>query len=143
MRLTTFSDYNIRVLMYLGLQEGNLVTIADIAQAYGISDNHLTKVVHHLAQQAYVETVRGKGGGLRLVRDPASINLGELLRSTEGDSGLLPCVNTEGTCCIQLACKLMTILREAQTALYSVFDRYTLADLLTDKPSLAEYLLSA
>jgi Rrf2 family nitric oxide-sensitive transcriptional repressor len=141
MRLTTFSDYSMRVIMYLGLQHGQLVTISDIAQAYNISGNHLTKVVHQLAQRGYVETVRGKGGGLRLVRDPKTINIGEMIRDSEGDSGLLPCLDTDGTCCIQPACKLMGMLREAQVALFAVLDKYTLADLLLQEVPLTRILM--
>ena len=141
MRLTTFSDYSMRVIMYLGLQHGQLVTISDIAKAYHISENHLTKVVHHLAQRGYVETVRGKGGGLRLVRDPGTINIGEMIRDAEGDTGLLPCLDTHDTCCIQSACKLRGILREAQVALYAVLDKYTLADLLQQEAPLAQILM--
>jgi len=141
MQLTTFSDYSMRVMMYLGLQHGQLVTISDIAQAYQISENHLTKVVHHLAQRGYVETVRGKGGGLRLVLAPETVNLGAMLRDSEGDTGLLPCLIKEGECCIQRSCKLMGILREAQTALFAVLDKYTLADLLSKEAPLAHILL--
>lgn len=141
MHVTTFSDYSMRVMMYLGLQHGKLATIADIAQAYNISGNHLTKVVHHLAQHGYVETVRGKGGGLRLSRDPSTVNIGEMIRASEGDTGLLPCLDKEGTCCIQPSCKLMAILREAQTAMFNVLDKYTLADLLTQKEPLARILM--
>jgi Rrf2 family transcriptional regulator, nitric oxide-sensitive transcriptional repressor len=142
MRLTTFSDYSIRVIMYLGIQPGELVKISDIANAYNISENHLTKVVHQLAQKNYIETVRGKGGGLRLVRDPNTINIGGLIRETEGDAGFLPCLNTEGACCIQTTCKLMGILREAQVALYTVLDKYTLADLLTPQEPLISILIN-
>ncbi len=141
MRLTTFSDYSLRVMMYLGLRHGQLTTIADIAQAYDISENHLTKVVHHLAVRGYVETVRGKGGGLRMTREPSTVNLGELVRHTEGDSGLLPCLDNEGTCCIQGCCRLMGILREAHAALFAVLDKYTMADLLHSEQMLAQMLM--
>lgn len=142
MKLTTFSDYSIRVIMYLGIQHGKLVNISDIAKAYNISENHLMKVVHHLGQHKYVETVRGKGGGLKLVRDPKTINIGELLRGTEGDAGFLPCLDTDGACCIQSTCKLMGILREAQIALFDVLDRYTLADLLVPETRLTSILMN-
>lgn len=141
MHLTTFSDYTMRVMMYLGLQRGQLVTISDIAQAYKISENHLMKVVHHLAQRGYIVTVRGKGGGLRLVREPNTVNIGEMIRSSEGDTGLLPCLDTSGTCCIQPSCKLMGILREAQVALFTVLDKYTLADLLQQEGPLSHILI--
>lgn len=127
--------------MYLGLKHGRLVTISDIARAYKISENHLTKVVHHLAQHGYVETVRGKGGGLRLARDPNTVNIGEMIRHSEGEAGLLPCLDTDDTCCIQPSCKLMGILREARIALFMVLDKYTLADLLYQEEPLARILI--
>jgi Rrf2 family nitric oxide-sensitive transcriptional repressor len=141
MRLTTFSDYTMRVLIYLGLKRDGLITISDIAKAYDISENHLTKVVHQLAQGGYIETVRGKGGGMRLAREPEEINLGELIRITEGDTGLLACLEGQGSCCIQSACSLIGILREAQTALFAVLEKYTLADLLQREQPLATILL--
>lgn len=127
--------------MYLALKHGQLTTISDIAKAYKISENHLTKVVHHLAQRGYVETVRGKGGGLRMVRDPNTVNIGEMIRASEGDTGLLPCLDTSSTCCIQPSCKLMGILREAQVALYKVLNKYTLADLLLQEAPLEKILM--
>lgn len=141
MHLTTFSDYTMRVLIYLGLQRDGLVTISDIAKAYGISENHLMKVVHQLAQRGYIETVRGKGGGMRLAREPGEINLGQLIRITEGDNGLLECLEGQGSCCIQNACNLIGILREAQTALFTVLEKYTLADLLQREQPLARILM--
>ena len=141
MQLTTFTDYTMRVMMYLAIQHGKLATISDIAQAYKISENHLMKVVHHLAQRGYIETVRGKGGGLRLVLDPAAVNIGEMIRVSEGETGLLPCLGPNGTCCIQSSCKLTGILREAQLAFYSVLDKHTLADLLVQEASLARILM--
>jgi Rrf2 family nitric oxide-sensitive transcriptional repressor len=142
MRLTTFTDYTLRVLIYLGLRRDRLVTIADIAQAYGISENHLMKVVHGLAQRGDIETVRGKGGGMRLARLPQAINIGTTIRATEGDSGLLGCIDGNSDCCIQGTCALVGILREAQNALYAVLDRYTLADLLQEDNGLRELLIS-
>ncbi len=141
MRLTAFSDYSMRVMMYLGLRHGRLATISDIAQAYRISENHLTKVVHHLARHSYVETVRGKGGGLRLARDPETVNIGEMIRICEGEDGLLPCLDQSDTCCIQPSCQLMGILREAQSAMFAVLDQYTLSDLLNQQEPLAQILI--
>lgn len=141
MRLTTFSDYSLRVLIYLGIQHENLTTIASIAKAYQISENHLTKVVHHLAQRGYIETIRGKGGGMRLAKAPEDINIGKLVRDTEGDTGLLPCVDGEGDCCIIPACRLIGILHESLEALYQVLEKYTLADLLVKKAPLARILM--
>jgi Rrf2 family nitric oxide-sensitive transcriptional repressor len=139
MHLTTFSDYSMRVLMFLALQN-RLVTIADIAARYQISENHLTKVVHFLGQRGYIETVRGKGGGLRLKSSADKINLGEVLRQTEPDSGLLPCTSGEGDCCIMPACRLIAILKESEMALFQVLTKYSLADLVSDKSPLSQIL---
>lgn len=141
MQLSTFTDYSMRVMIYLGLKHGELVTISEIAKAYQISENHLMKVVHHLGQRGYVETLRGKGGGLRLAGDAANINLGELIRASEGSSGLLQCMDEESQCCIQPACKLIGILQEAQNALYAVLGKYTLADLLQREEPLVHLLM--
>jgi len=140
MHLSRFSDYSMRVLMYLAVEHGRIVTIAKIAATYKISENHLTKVVHYLGQQGYIETIRGKGGGMRLTKSPADINLGDLVRGTEGNDGLLPCVNGEGDCCLMPACRLIAILHESQQALYQVFDKYSLADLVTDDAPLRRLL---
>lgn len=137
MRLSSFSDYSLRVLMYLGVHAGRLTTIAEIAGAYGISENHLMKVVHQLGRMSYIETVRGKGGGMRLAKSPADIRLGEVIRQTEIDWALVECFATGGQCQIQAACRLPPILDEALAALFGVLDRYTLADLLLSPDQLA------
>lgn len=141
MRLTTFSDYTLRVLMYLGVRRGELVTIAEIAAAYGISENHLMKVVHFLGRQGYVETVRGKGGGLRLVMDPGKIGIGEVVRGTEENLALVECFDAEqNQCNIEPACLLKGIFKKAANAFFAELDRHTLADLLRPTPKLARIL---
>ena len=141
MRLTTFSDYSLRVLMYLGVRRGELVTIAEIAAAYGISENHLMKVVHFLAQQGHVETVRGKGGGLRLVRAPEDIGIGEVVRGSEESLALVECFDAESNACnIAPACLLKGVFRKAAEAFFAELDRHTLADLLRPAPRLARIL---
>ena len=139
MRLTTFSDYAFRVLIYLGSTPG-LATIADIANAYGISENHLMKVVHQLSRLGYIETVRGKGGGMRLARPPREIGVGEVLRATEDGFDLVECMG-EGDCDCRIvrACVLKGALGEAVAAFLGTLDRYTLADLV--RPSVAKVLL--
>ena len=141
MRLTTFSDYCVRTLIYLGLNPGERVTISDVAGAYAISENHLMKVVNFLGQQGCVETARGKGGGMRLARAPQDINIGELLFAAEGHEGLLECVDGPSSCRIQPACNLIGILVKAQAAMFAVLDEYTLADLLCQEERLGRILL--
>lgn len=133
MRLSTFSDYSLRVLMYLGVQPNRLATIAEIAAVHEISESHLMKVVHQLGRNGYVETVRGKGGGMRLGRAPQEIVLGEVIRQTENDLALVECFADGSACRIQSACRLHGILDEALSAMFLVLDGYTLADLL-EKP---------
>jgi Rrf2 family nitric oxide-sensitive transcriptional repressor len=140
MRLSTFTDYSLRVLMYLGVNDNRLATIAEIASGYGISENHLMKVVHQLGKAGYIETVRGKGGGIRLARLPSAISLGEVIRQTETDFDLVECFASESACCLQTACRLQPILNEARQALFQVLDRYTLADLLKQPGELTHAL---
>lgn len=141
MRLTTFSDYSLRVLMYLALQDGRLATIQEIASAYDISESHLMKVVHQLALSGVIETVRGKGGGLRLARDPAQIRLGEVVRQAEGETPIVECLSGEPRCSIAPACRLAGVLVRAFDALYAELDRYTLADLVVRPNELKRILV--
>ncbi|MCC7487077.1 MAG: Rrf2 family transcriptional regulator [Burkholderiales bacterium] len=141
MRLTTFSDYGFRVLIYLGATSGELATIDEISAAYGISSNHLMKVVHRLGQLGYIETVRGKGGGMRLARAPAGINVGEVLRATEDSFELVECMDG-GDCRITRACVLRHALADAREAFLRVLDGYTLAQLLEPARPLARALLA-
>ena len=131
MKLTTFSDYTLRVLMYLATERVRLATIPEIAAAYGISENHLMKVVHQLARAKVIESVRGKGGGIRLMRDPAEIRLGQIVRASEGNSAIVECLSSDPCACkIVPACRLAAILVRAFESLYSTLDEYSLADLV-------------
>ncbi len=144
MRLTTFSDYTLRVLIYLGVHDDEIATVGEIAQAYGISANHLMKVVHHLAQGGYIETARGKGGGMRLGLAPESINIGELVRGTEDNRNLVECFDRDNSGCrIEAACVLRGMLGQALDAFFRSLDAYTLADLIAPKARLANMLVLA
>ncbi|EHH67972.1 RrF2 family transcriptional regulator [Gluconobacter morbifer] len=137
MRLTLHTDYALRVLIHLGVHTTRRVSIREIAQAYRISENHLVKVVHRLGQGGFVTTIRGRGGGLVLARPADQIVVGDVIRFTEEDIALVDCEgrnSTDGQPCILLsACVLRGVLGEALGAFMSVFDRYTVADLLTGK----------
>lgn len=140
MRLTTFTDYSLRVLMHVAVHEGASVTIDEIAESYGISRNHLMKVVSRLGQLGYLATARGRGGGIRLAVSPAAINLGRLVRETEEDLGLVECFQADGTCVVAPCCRLKGILGEALAGFLAVLDRYTLADLVGPRRQLARLL---
>lgn len=131
MQLTLYSDYSLRVLIYLALAPQRRVTIEEIARSYDISKAHLTKVVHRLGLRGYVETLRGKGGGLRLARKPEEVRLGEVVRAMEENMALVECFDPESSrCAIEPACGLRPVLEEALAAFRAVLDRYTLADLV-------------
>lgn len=142
MRLTTFTDYTIRVLIYSAIHPKKIVTVGELAEIYEISRNHLTKVIHYLGQQGYVETLRGKGGGIKLAKNAQSINLGKLIRDTEKSSFLAECFNQESCDCkILPACRLTGILKEAQDAFYKVLGHYTIADLIVNPAKLENLLI--
>jgi Rrf2 family nitric oxide-sensitive transcriptional repressor len=141
MRLTVYTDYSLRVLMYVALHPERLPTIGEIASSYGISRNHLMKVVYELGLAGYVVTVRGKNGGLRLARPPQDIVLGEVVRRTEPDMALVPCFEPIGApCAITPACILRRALHEARSAFLKVLDGYTLADLVKNRTMLSALL---
>jgi Rrf2 family nitric oxide-sensitive transcriptional repressor len=129
MRLTRYTDYAIRVLLYLGAEPGRLSSIAEIARAYDISQNHLMKVVNDLVRAGYVASVRGRSGGVRLARPAAEINVGAVIRQTEEEFDLVEC----GSCRISPACGLTGALGQALLAFMAVLDGYTLEDLLAKR----------
>ncbi|BES72782.1 nitric oxide-sensing transcriptional repressor NsrR [Marinobacter nanhaiticus D15-8W] len=142
MHITRYTDYSLRVLIYLALQQDRLATIQEIADSYDISKNHLMKVVHQLTLKGYIESIRGKNGGLRLHRRPDDINIGVLVRETEQDLNLVECFSSKNKCCITPVCGLKNILAEALMAFLETLDQYTLADVLPDrqKPQLLRLL---
>jgi Rrf2 family nitric oxide-sensitive transcriptional repressor len=141
MQLTQFTDYSLRVLIYLGLRPDRLSTIEEIAGAYGISESHLTKVAHRLGRLGIIETLRGRKGGMRLKHSPASINIGATVRLMETNLNMVECFDREeNTCPIAPVCMLAGVLGEALDAFLSVLDRYTLADILRNRRDLGGIL---
>lgn len=144
MRLSVYSDYSLRLLMYAAVRDPGLVTIQDAAAAYGISRNHLMKVAFQLGRQGFLETVRGRNGGLRLARRPEKIGLGEVLRRTEGDFHMVECfADASNGCAIARACRLRGVLSRALDAYLAVLDEYTLADLTQPRTGLSRLLGAA
>ncbi|WP_127596269.1 RrF2 family transcriptional regulator [Nitratireductor alexandrii] len=133
MRLTTFSDYALRVLMYAGAAEGRLITIEETSRVYNISRAHLMKVVNILTKTGYLRGVRGRSGGFTLALPPADINLGAVVRATEPDFALVECFATGNQCVITGCCRLPNVLNEALTSFVKTLDRYTLADIMLEE----------
>ncbi|MFS2316730.1 RrF2 family transcriptional regulator [Maricaulis sp. D1M11] len=141
MKLTTYSDYALRVMMYLAVHDDRRSTIAEIAEAYDISRNHLMKLVQDLARAGLVESTRGRSGGLKLGRDAGKIRVGQVIRLTESDIDLVECFSPgSNTCRITPACQLNFVLREALGQFLSVLDRYTIADLISNRDTLKALL---
>jgi len=137
MRLRLQTDYALRVLIYVGIKEQALSTIPEIAAHFDISRGHVMKVVHRLGQLGYLETLRGKGGGIRLAREPALINVGTVIRDMEEELGVLGCLQGgPGYCRIERRCVLRGVLRDATRAFLATLDRYTLADLVKPRQAL-------
>ncbi len=137
MHLTRFSDYSLRVLLYLAAHEDRLISVDEVSRAYGISRHHVVKVVQRLVDRHLVISTRGRGGGLRLNRRPEEINVGALVRATEPHLNLVECFDrAANTCPIDQACGLKRVLRDAQRAFLDVLDRATLADFVPRAPQL-------
>lgn len=128
MKITQFTDYSLRLLIYLAPRRDRVVPMREVAEYYGISAEHLKKIVHCLNALGHVSTVRGKKGGLVIARDPAAINIGQLIRAEENMT-LLPCLDAGDTCPLN-QCKLASVVDQARAAFLSVLDRHTLADLI-------------
>lgn len=141
MRLTFHTDYALRMLVYLAVNGERTARVADVAESYGISRNHLLKVALHLGRLGYLTTLRGRTGGIALALDPTEINLGDVVRRMEDDFALVECLRKDGgVCAISPACRLKGVVRRALEAFLSVFDEYTLADIADDRAALAGLL---
>ena len=142
MKLTAFTDYSLRVLIYLAAQPERRATIGEIATAFAVSEHHLTKVVHFLGKEGWLANVRGKGGGLALAKPPEAINIGDVVRHTEGGA-IVECFGEGGGACrITGLCRLQGVLGEAVGAFHAVLQRYTLADLVHNREALATVFLA-
>ncbi|WP_209123836.1 Rrf2 family transcriptional regulator [Alkalihalobacillus sp. BA299] len=134
MQLTSYTDYSLRVLLYLGTQpENKLSSIREISSAYGLSNNHLSKIVFELGKLGLIETIRGRNGGIKLAKSPKEINIGKVVRQTE-DLQIVECFNEEENhCIISSGCRLKNVLNEALKAYLNVLDQYTLDDILINR----------
>ena len=141
MRLTQFSNFAIRILMYAGLKPGGLSALPEIARAYGISHDHLKKASAELCRFGHLEAVRGREGGVRLAKAPEAIRLGDVVRQTEGNVTLVECFNpATNTCPLHADCRFRIALGEALEAFFAVLDRHTIADLIENREVLAARL---
>ncbi|MGF6697541.1 Rrf2 family nitric oxide-sensitive transcriptional repressor [Paraburkholderia sp. MM5496-R1] len=144
MRLTDYTDYALRVLLYLAVRGDGLSTIQDISQAYGISKNHLMKVVQQLGELGWVETVRGRNGGLRLGAQSLSLTVGDVVRVTESDFALVGCLpdrqGRQRPCVITTQCRLRGALQAANLAFLAELDRFTIGEVAQPKSPLAALL---
>ena len=141
MKLTAFTDYSLRVLMFLAAAPDGRGTIAEISEAFGISEHHLTKVVHFLGRKGWLATARGRRGGMALGKPPEAIIIGRVLRDTEGDPVPAACFDAAQTrCSIVSCCQLQSVLAEAVESFYGVLDRYTLADITRNRKALSATL---
>lgn len=129
MKLSLYTDYSLRVLLYLGSNPGRRVTLTEIADSFAISKEHLRKVVHLLGKLGYIDTQRGKGGGFSLGQSPAAINIGDVVEATEPRQPVVEC----GPCILVSACSLQAVLKEAEAAFYNTLKSYLLSDLLDNR----------
>lgn len=141
MKLTSFTDYSLRVLIYLAAEPARRATVGEVAGRFDISVNHLTKVVHFLGKQGWLANVRGHGGGMQLALDASRIGVGAVIRATEGQALPAECFGeSPGPCTISSVCRLRGVLAEAVDAFYAVLDRYTLAELVHNRAVLGQIL---
>ena len=141
MRLTTFTDYSLRVLIYLAGRPEHRATIAEVAAAFDISEHHLVKVVQFLGREAVLLNTRGRVGGMQLARAPSAINVGRVVRRAEGANRPAECFDEEtNTCALTGVCRLQRVLGDAMKAFYATLDQYTLEDMRISAPKLASAL---
>jgi Rrf2 family transcriptional regulator, nitric oxide-sensitive transcriptional repressor len=141
MQLTQYTDFAMRTLIALGLNPGEKLTVTEISNSYGISRNHLVKVVARLADLGYIETLRGKGGGMRLAKAPAAIRIGQLVRAMEAELGVVECLQADGGgCVIAPTCRLKSLLRTATEQFIRSLDEHTMEDVLRQRAPLSRLL---
>ena len=140
MHLTRYSDYSLRVLIYLAVSSDGTGTVSDIAGRYGIARNHLVKVVHNLGLLGYIKTMRGRGGGLQLALRPKEINLGELIRQIEPGFEIVECFAASSKCVLTPSCTLRAVFNHALNQFFDVLDQHTLADIVRNRVRLQELL---
>jgi Rrf2 family nitric oxide-sensitive transcriptional repressor len=130
MRLAEYTDYTLRVLMYCAVRPQQLVTISELAEHHGVSRNHLMKIVTDLGRQGVLKTTRGRGGGLRLLKDPAEIRVGDVVRASETDFRLVECFDAgNNQCTLSSSCRLKGVFNAALRAYFNELDGKTLADI--------------
>ena len=142
MRLTSFTDYSLRVLIFVATQREGRATIAGIARAFDISENHLTKVVHFLGKRGFLANMRGRGGGLALARPASEIGIADVVREAEGTMVPAECFDREESCTIAPVCRLHGVLADAMNSFYAVLTQYTLEDVVANRRELAKILLA-
>lgn len=140
MQLSRFTDYSLRVLLYLAINDSKRSTLHEIAEFYPISLEHLRKVVHELSKSGYLNTFQGKSGGVELAKNPASIKVGEVIRHFEGHDSFIDCSGID--CRLASVCTLKMALADGQRALFDRLDNYTLADLVVEKPKMVKLLVN-
>jgi Rrf2 family nitric oxide-sensitive transcriptional repressor len=141
MRLTSYSNYALRILMIAAVRDGELVTVQEVADAFDISKAHLVKCVHQLGVWGYLQNVRGRNGGFRLAREAARITVGEVIRKTEDDLDLVECFNaTTNTCPLIEVCRLSRLFKDACRAFLDVLDKVTIADMAENSSDLMKAL---
>ena len=141
MKITTFSDCALRILIYLAVTDGELASAREIATRYQISVHHVAKAAQWLVREGYIDATRGKGGGLKLAMAPQDIKIGEVIRRAETGTGMVECMRKKGKyCAIEGSCGLASILEKARDAFYDVLDSYTLSDATIDRGGIANLL---